>query len=63
VQNVHMQAARCKSVNVVNRVVKQSNLMHSQSTIYFVSRGSITLQQTAPYKGTTHYASVRVCSS
>lgn len=31
--------------------------------IYFVDWGSITMQQTARYKGTIHYASFRFCSS
>ena len=36
------------------------NLMHTKSDIYLVDWGSATLQQTAPYEGTIHYASVKV---
>lgn len=57
-QRVLMQAAHCKPV--VNRDVRPSNLMYIQSTIYLVDWGSATLQQSASYEGTIHYASVWV---
>ena len=53
-----MQAAHGKSI--VNRDVKPGNMMHSQSTIYLVDWGSATVQQSGPYEGTMHYASLGV---
>lgn len=53
-----MQEAHSKSV--VNRDVRPGNLMYIQSTIYLVDWGSATLQQSAMYEGTLHYASLRV---
>lgn len=57
-QHVHMQAAHLR--NVVNRDVRPTNLMYTQSTIYLVDWGSATLLHSALYEGTVHYASDRV---
>jgi len=58
-QCLHMQAAHCKPI--VNRDIRPSNLMHSQSTIFLVDWGSATLlQRSLLYEGTIHYASVGV---
>ena len=57
VQPVHRQAAHCKVVS--NRDVRPNNL-HTQSKIYLVDWGSATLQQSAPFEGTIHFASVEV---
>ena len=59
-QHVHMQAAHLR--NVVNRDVRQPNLMYTQSTIYLVDWGSATLLHSALYEGTVHYASERACN-
>lgn len=53
-----MQAAHGK--HIINRDVQPSTLMYNQSTIYLVDWGCATHQQSAPYEGTTHYASIWV---
>ena len=55
---VPVQVAHGKAV--INRVASASNLMYTQSTIYLVDWGNATLQQSALYEGTIHYASIRV---
>lgn len=57
-QLVCIQAAHCKLF--INRDVRPNNLMHTESQIFLVDWGSATLQQTAPYEGTVHYASIGV---
>lgn len=57
-QCVHMQAAHCKSI--INRDIRPSNLMHTQSIMFLVDWGSATLLQRSLYEGTIHYASLGV---